>query len=144
MQNTIWFIFHPFHQNCNSCQLLSFFFPLNYLLHSLTLWSRKRNSTKHFQKEKKRKWERTRFDSLTTDWTHAEPWITSFQHSGRLQVGAFHLAEVMPPHDLSAVAEPSTVVRFLEIPHKFSTIMIALSDLPIFFQHSCTRGCWKP
>lgn len=73
-----------------------FFFLLNYLLHSLTLWSRKRNSTKHFQKEKKRKWGRTRFHSLTTDWIHAEPWITSFQHSGRLQVGAFHLAEVMP------------------------------------------------
>lgn len=48
------------------------------------------------ERKKKRKWERTRFDSLTMDWTHAEPWITSFKYSWGLQVGAFHLAEVMP------------------------------------------------
>lgn len=127
-----------------ACCWASFFFLLNYLLHSLTLWSRKRNSTKHFQKEKKKKMgenEIPLFDhGLDSRWTVNNKLSAQRTSPGRSIPFSWDHAL----HDLSAVAEPSTVVRFLEIPHKFSTITAALSDLPIFFQHSCTRGCWNP
>lgn len=148
MQNTASnaniFLFHPFHQNFSSCLLLSFFFPpeLSFTFFDPMISQTELNQTLSERKKKKMgENEIPLFDHrLDSRWT-----VNNKLSAQRTSPGSsipFSWDRAL--HDLSAVAEPSTVVRFLEIPHKFSTIMTALSDLPIFFQHSCTRGCWNP
>lgn len=123
-------IFHALQMNCKQF----FYTLLNYLLHSLNLWPRKRNS-KQLQEGRKRKWGER--DLTLWPQTGLARWTVNNKLSAQ-QTSCEHCASSAGTsnpfswghdlYDLSAVAELKTA---------------ALSDLPNSCQHSCTRGRWS-